>query len=279
MQLTNAPTQIELAFAADDTSKTSPFPIPSQIPVTPGAASYTDGFPPLCAEDPSAGGVGPSKADMNGALFALSSIDLWTSAGGTFPYNAGYQTAIGGYPKGALVQQASGAGLWFSTADNNMTDPDTGGAGWLPLNAGAILRMTSSVYASGQQSLAVGNSKILFNAVEFDSAGLWDATGKRFTATVAGNYRVTGSVILPSPAAQGPLISGVYKNGNLVKQCFTATQMSTTEIAMTYDVIVQCAIADYIELFVVVPQTPVFAGTTSGSNQPFVWAQLEYLGG
>lgn len=277
MQLTDAPAQIVLAFAADDSTKTNPFPLPSQIPVTPGAASYTDGFPPLCALDPSEGGVGPSKADMNGALFALSSIDQWVSAGGVFVYNADVQTAIGGYPKGAMLQQAAGGGLWISTVDNNMTDPDTGGAGWTNINFGTVVRMSASVYASAQQTLAVGQSKVLFDTVEFDSAGLWDATDQRFVATLAGNYRVTGFLVLSSAPPQGPFSSFVYKNGIGIKQCDSAVQLSTTDVGLTYDAIIQCAPGDFLELILTVPQTAVQAGTV-GSNRGFVYAQLEYLG-
>lgn len=277
MQLSNAPTQIVLPFAADDATKTSPFPVPSQIPFTPGAASFTDGFPPLTALDPSAGGIGPSKADFNGALFAMSSIDNWASAGGTFPYNAGFQTAVGGYPKGAVIQQASGGGLWFCTVDNNMSDPDTGGGGWVPINAGAIVRMTASVFASAPQTLAVGDSKVLFDTVEFDSAGLWDATNKRFLPTIAGNYRVTGYVSLNNPPAQGPFDALVYRNGALLKQCGQSSQLTTVSMGLDYNAIVHCVIGDFIELFVSVPQTAVQAGTT-GSNVSFVYAQLEYLG-
>lgn len=278
MQLTDAPLQIVLAFAADDATKTNPVPVPSQIGVTPGAVSYTDGYPPLCALDPSAGGVGPSKADTNGILYSMSSIDKWMSAGGIFPYNSTFQTAVGGYAKGNLVLQASGGGLWMSTVDNNMTDPDTGGGGWAPFNAGAIIRMCSSVYASGSQTLAVGNAKVLFDTVEFDSAGLWNSANKRFVATIAGNYRVSGSVELDAPAAQGPLSSLILKNGALVKQCFQGPQVSNTNLTMPYDAIIACAVGDFIELDVSVPQTAVQAGHSSGSNQAFVYAQLEYLG-
>lgn len=266
-----------LAFAADDTAKTNPLPVASQIPVTPGAASFTDGFPPLCALDPSAGGVGPSKADMNGALFAMSAIDLWVSAGGVFVYNAGFQTAVGGYPKGALLQQASGGGLWMSTVDNNMTDPDTGGGGWININTGTVLRMTSSVFASAQQTLAVGDSKVLFDTVEFDSAGLWNAANKRFAPTVAGNYRISGYVSLSNPSAQGPFDALVYRNGALLKQCGQASQLTTVSMGLDFNAIVHCTVGDFLELFVSVPQTPVLAGTT-GSNVSFVYAQLEYLG-
>lgn len=278
MQLTDAPAQIVLPFAADDTAKTFPFPLPSQIPVTPGAASYTDGFPPLCALDPSDGGVGPSKADMNGALFALSSIDQWISAGGTFPYNADVSTAIGGYPKGAILLNASGTGLWLSLVDDNTSDPDTGGGGWININAGTVLRMCSSVYASAQQTLVVGNTKVIFDTVEFDPAGLWNAANHRFVATVAGNYRVTGTVELSNPPAQGNFVSIILKNGGFAKICQQTNQISTNNLTMSYNAIIPCAIGDFIELAIAVPQTAVQAGNPTGSSQLYVYAQLEYLG-
>ena len=61
--------------------------MPSQISVTPGAASFTDGFPPLCATPVTSGGVPPAKADMNGVLYELSNVDLWMSAGAGFQWS------------------------------------------------------------------------------------------------------------------------------------------------------------------------------------------------
>lgn len=131
MQLSQAPGKLVLAFGADaGSSYIRTIPVPSQIPITPGAASYTDGFPPLTMTDVSAGGVAISGPDMNGILNEMSSVDVWSSAGGVFPYDATFSAAIGGYPKGAIVLQASGTALWMSTADNNTSDPDTGGANW-----------------------------------------------------------------------------------------------------------------------------------------------------
>lgn len=130
MQLSGAPLQLVLPWANGDATKTNPVPVPSQIGVTPGAASWTDGYPPLCATPVSSGGVPPSKADMNGGLYQMSAVDVWMCAGAGFPYSSVFSAAIGGYPKGALVLQASGTGYWISTVDNNTTDPDTGGSGW-----------------------------------------------------------------------------------------------------------------------------------------------------
>jgi hypothetical protein len=133
MLLASAPTQLVLPWGNGDSLKTSPIPVPSQIGVTPGAASWTDGFPPLCATPVTSGGVPPAKADMNGGLYQMSAIDVWVCAGGGFPYKSAFSTAIGGYPQGARVLMAGGLGYWRSLVDNNTVNPNTipYGATWL----------------------------------------------------------------------------------------------------------------------------------------------------
>jgi hypothetical protein len=153
MQLSQVPVQIVEAWATSG-SKTNPIPVPSQVGITPGAASWTTGFPPLCDTPLISGGIPPSMQDMNGGLFQMSAIDVWMCAGGGFPYNSAFQTAIGGYPKGARVLMASGNGYWVSTTDNNVTDPDTGGAGWAASDENAITALTGPVTATGPGSAA-----------------------------------------------------------------------------------------------------------------------------
>lgn len=136
MQLSQIPTQVPLPFAANGTKNA--IPEASQIGVTPGAASLNDGFPPLTFTPLAAGGVPPSGADFNGILNLLSQNTQWQNAGGFFPYSASFSTAIGGYPKTALLAKASGLGFWLNLVDNNTTDPDTGGAGWIAFDPWAI---------------------------------------------------------------------------------------------------------------------------------------------
>lgn len=273
MQLANAPGKIVLAFAADG-SKNS-IPVPSQIPVTPGAASWTDGFPPLTMVDPTEGGVGPSGLDFNGIYNAISALSLWYNAGAGFPFDSTFAGNVGGYPIGARVLRASGGGYWTSTIDNNSNNPDTGGAGWM-LEGG---RPSASVYASAQQTLAVGanGTKVLFDSVEFDSTGLWDATDKRFVANIAGNFRVSGAVLLAAPAGQ-TFASFIFKNGTLAKSVAQYPQVYDGNMSYPYDAIVNLAVGDFVELFLLVPQTAVLAGSNA-SNQTSVYAQIEYIGG
>jgi len=273
MQISGAPQQLVEAWANGDSSKTNPIPVPSQQGITPGAASWTDGFPPLCAEPLASGGIPPAKADMNGGLYQMSAVDVWMCAGAGFIYDSAFSTSIGGYPKGSRVLNSSGTGYWRSIIDNNTSDPDTGGAGWIPDTSGAAV---ASVYASTQNAITTGVNPIIFDTVEFDPAGMWDAVHKYFAAPWAGFYRLTGSVLLSSPAGQ-LLATQVWLNGALAKQCFQAPQVSDGNLSLPFDGIVQVATGDTIAPYLSVPLTAVSAGVV-GSNQAYVYAQLSYLG-
>ncbi len=273
MQLSNAPAQIVLPWASGDSTKTNPIPVPSQIGVTPGAASYTDGFPPLCATPVASGGIPPNKADMNGGLFQMSAVDVWMCAGAGFPYSSAFSTAVGGYPKGSRVLMASGSGYWRSAVDSNVTDPDTGGAGWVPDTPGSAV---ASVYASAQQTIATPGGTIQFDTVEFDPLGMWNTGGHVFTALWAGLYRLTGSVMLSAPSGQ-LFATSVYHNGAFAKQCFQAPQVSDGNLTLPFGAVVSLAAGDTITAFLVVPSVSVSAGQV-GSNQAYVFAQLEWLG-
>lgn len=269
MQLANAPSKIVLAFAADGNKNA--IPVPSQISVTPGAASWTDGFPPVTMLDPTEGGVGPSGLDFNGVINEISAVALWLNTGAGFAYDAAFSTAIGGYPIGSRVLRSDNSGYWLCIADNNTNDPNAGGAGWIPQGSSAA----SSVYASAQQTLGAGNSKILFDTVEFDD-GIWDAANKRFLAHFPGRYRISGAVMLSAPGGQ-LLATQIWKNGALAKQCFQAPQVSDGNLSLPFDAMLNLAVGDYLEAYLLVTQTAVLAGVV-GSNQPYVFAQLEYLG-
>lgn len=119
--------------------KTFPFPVDSQILVLNGAASLNDGFPPLNMRDPTLGGVPPFGIDQNGIAFILSAWAAYLAAGQLPLYDAALQTAMGGYAIGSVLAQAANPyETWTSFVDANVTDPDTGGAGWIssiPLHA------------------------------------------------------------------------------------------------------------------------------------------------
>lgn len=112
--------------------KVFPFPVASQQGIKNGAASLNDGFPPLTMTSPSVGGVPPYGIDMNGVLYPHSAWIVFIAAGQIPGYDATLQTAMAGYAIGARLQQASNPlAVWISAVNGNMTDPDTGGAGWI----------------------------------------------------------------------------------------------------------------------------------------------------
>lgn len=127
-----APTPITIPFAASGSKNT--IPTTSQIGVVDGAASYPDGFPPLCGTPLESGGKPPSRADMNGILHGITE-NLRYLLGGCVPkFNETFAAAIGGYPLGAIVQDNSGANCYRNLVDGNATDfnltPASIGVSW-----------------------------------------------------------------------------------------------------------------------------------------------------
>lgn len=156
MQYSDLPTRISVPFAESGPKNT--IPVPSQVSITPGAASFTTGFPPLTMTPIAAGGIPPFGQDMNGILFDESSWTRWVSAGGMVQYDAAFSTAIGGYPKGAVLKAASDSGAWMSTVENNSSDPDAGGAGWasiVPRAAALTASATLTPQQAGVVSIAI----------------------------------------------------------------------------------------------------------------------------
>jgi hypothetical protein len=151
------PTKIPVPFgyAAAGGQITTPIPTASQIGIVNGRASLHDGFPPDTFIPISTGGVPPFGADFNGILNEITSITQWQQAGGFFPYDSTFSTAISGYPVGAIIQAANYQGFWLNTTNGNTTNPDTGGAGWTSLvfkGLQAITVTTANVTVTQLQS-------------------------------------------------------------------------------------------------------------------------------
>lgn len=203
MQASQIPTKMPVAWGAGaGNSFIRTIPTNSQIGITNGAASFTDGFPPDCFTAIAAGGVPPFGQDANGILNIITLWLQWVQAGGGVPtYDSSFQSAIGGYPKGCVVGSATNVGvIWISTADNNTTNPDTGGAGWV--NAIGSLLGTNNEWTGTNKfdkqvscvPVNLGNSGILTVSPNF-------STGVNFYLTATGNFTLgTPTSVAPGQA-------------------------------------------------------------------------------
>lgn len=134
MQKSNAPTQYVIPWANAGTKNT--IPVASQIGITNGAASFTDGYPPLTFTPIASGGVPPFGSDTNGILYDETLNTLWQQSGFHYTFNSTFNTNQGGYPAQALLARADGKGLWLNLSDNNTTNPDASSpSGWVSVRA------------------------------------------------------------------------------------------------------------------------------------------------
>ena len=155
MRSSDIPAKLDIPFAdAAGAGYIRPIPVASQIPITPGAASLTDGFPPLNFLPEAAGGIPPFGQDMNGILNAVSAWSRWCSAGAPVSYDSAFSTAVGGYPAGALLYAAAGGFWWINAIDNNTSDPDTGGTNWTKFAPGLIYNGNPNGHVAGTDSSA-----------------------------------------------------------------------------------------------------------------------------
>lgn len=120
--------------SVDPTLITLPVPNPSPGSSAPNRASFDTAFPAICFQAITSGGQPPSGKDINGVYYMLSQYALAMQAGQAIvPYDATTQTAVSGYAVNALLAKTSGFGFWLNFTAGNVTDPDTGGAGWSSL--------------------------------------------------------------------------------------------------------------------------------------------------
>lgn len=153
MLASNTPPKFTVAFASSaGSSNINAIPTASQQTTNPGAASFTDGFPPLNFVPIPAGGIPPDGRDMNGILNQITRWNQWHAAGGPIRYDASFAASIGGYPAGALVQSSSGHAIYESVSDNNTADPNAAGAGWRLITC---VWSTVGVQATGSANIQV----------------------------------------------------------------------------------------------------------------------------
>lgn len=162
-------------------------PTASRIGIEDGAASLNDGFVPLNFNPVASGGVPPFGKDMNGIMKAVTSWLRWQQSGGPIYYDATFSASIGGYPLGALLRANNGLHAWLSTTENNVTNPETGGAGWIVPDVASFNGRTGTVTLT----LADVTTALGFTPVQQGTGVLQLANIVKIGYTAAGKVRVT----------------------------------------------------------------------------------------
>lgn len=207
------PANLSLPFANSGTKNT--IPVASQIGITNGAASYTDGFPPLTMTPIAAGGTPPFGQDMNGALFAISAHTVFANAGGQYQFDSALATAVGGYAVGAVLQSNDGLSAYYNILAGNTTDfnstPASIGVSWIPFAGKCI---TTNVIQTGSSIIAAitGTANALIATCNPAITAYNNGMTIRFKVTSANTAAVTinagaGAVSLLNRSG-GALISG-----------------------------------------------------------------------
>ena len=203
MQYSNAPIKLPAIWGFNAKSPyINPIPVPSQQSVANGRASFADGFPPNCFIPEAAGGAGPFGGDFNGIFQQITAGLQFTQAGVIYPYDSNFQSIIGGYPNTAIVGSVTKPGwLWQSTVDNNMTNPDQGGAGWISLGLSQF-----GVYGLGTAGQFTSSSNYTMTAANCGQIGFFNGTtAATWTLPAANSFPAYTTKIVIRNIGSAPL--------------------------------------------------------------------------
>lgn len=157
------PSRLTVVFSANGDKNTIPVNSTTET-LADGLATMDSGFPPLTRIPLAAGGKPPRGEDFNGILNDSFKRHQWAQAGGSYPYDADFSAAIGGYPKGAVLINSSRDGFWQSIVENNLTNPDAGGVGWINYSSGRLLNV-QTFSSSGTYTPTPGTKSVVVEMV------------------------------------------------------------------------------------------------------------------
>ena len=207
MQLSDIPDSFKRIWAsgASGTYKRAIPELASGLPT--GQASLELGFPAACFTDIGAGGVPPDGRDFNGIYEAITAWCQWLSAGVPAQYNSAFSTAIGGYPKYTILASTTTGVLWQSTAENNTTDPDSGGAAnWISVIPAGLTVAGGADYVAGtdnakflsSKAAADGANSVDTETLVFPGGRLYKSNVQYGTFTAENQYTITFATPFPN---------------------------------------------------------------------------------
>ena len=199
---------------------------PAANPAT-GRAGFDQGFSAINMTAKEAGGIPPFGQDFNGIFYEVTNILRYMQAGGQPTFDSALATAIGGYPKGAMVLGNDGTSVYKNIVDSNSSNPNSGGSGWA--REDLILRETlRRSYAEAGYNLVSGSFEAGGVLTSASDVLLREASGKAYSGAGpfpqnvgAGTSPSAGGFTDRSPAAirvqlalfDGGSISGFGRGG------------------------------------------------------------------
>ena len=198
---------------------TETIPVPSQISITPGAASYTDGFPPVTMSDPLINGIPPSGQDFNGIFNVLSAHNVWLNAGGLYKFNSTISDSAGGYAVGAVLQDNAGLNAYVNILEGNVTDfnstPASIGVSWLPWAGNCVAPVSGGEIVFNATITLPSSSTVAIGAAASNNIIISGSTTiTAFDTVTEGRWKLvhyTGAVPITYNGTSMQLIGGVSR--------------------------------------------------------------------
>lgn len=156
-------------------------PIPPAANPATGRAGFDQGFSAINMTAKEAGGIPPFGQDFNGIFYEVTNILRYMQAGGQPTFDAALATAIGGYPKGAMVLGDDGVSAYTNKVDSNSSNPNSGGSGWAREDLMLREALRRSYAEAGYN--VVGTFQSGFTIVNANDVGIDLATGKGYTGS------------------------------------------------------------------------------------------------
>lgn len=120
-------------------------PIPADSDPVTGRAGFDQGFSAINMTPKESGGIPPFGQDFNGIFFDITSVLRYMQTGGRPTFSPELSTAIGGYPKGAVVMGDDGVAAFQNATDSNASNPNSGGSGWVRIDPYALTQQSGSL--------------------------------------------------------------------------------------------------------------------------------------
>lgn len=213
--MSNTSTKIAKIFGLNATN------IDDYPPTTPDSTGYSaeSGYPANYGTTDF-----PTLQQFNRLFFELFSVGYAHYQNKIYRYDSAYATALGGYKIDATVMGDDGETIYLSTANNNMTNPNSGGAGWKVL--------ASSSNAKKWDSFPVGTCQPFVPSVMGSDIATWLAAHPNWD-------KLDNAIIADIEGRAMAVASGTYVDGTqagndnaiIPYHTHTATQSSHTHTA------------------------------------------------